>query len=43
MAEDSREDARDEDMILRHAEKSGFPATKIHAVGKTIDPTTAGR
>ena len=35
--------ARDEDMILKHAEKSGFPATKIHAVGKTIDPTTAGR
>ncbi len=32
--------AKDEDVILRHAEISGFPATKITAVRKTIDPTT---
>lgn len=33
--------AKDEDVIRKHAEMSGFPATKIHPVGKTIDPTTA--
>ena len=32
--------ARDEDIIRRHAEISGFPATKVTAIGKTIDPTT---
>jgi len=26
---------------MRHAEISGFPATKITEVRKTIDPTTA--
>ena len=33
--------AKDEDMIRKHAELSGFPATKITEIGKTIDPTTA--
>jgi hypothetical protein len=34
--------AKDEALIHRHAELSGFPATKVTAIGKTIDPTTAG-
>jgi hypothetical protein len=33
--------ATDEDIINRHAELSGFPATKITEIRKTIDPTTA--
>jgi uncharacterized protein DUF4242 len=33
--------AKDEAIIRRHAELSGFPATKITQIGKTIDPTTA--
>ena len=33
--------AQDEALIRRHAELSGFPATKITEIGKTIDPTTA--
>ena len=33
--------AKDEDIINRHAEISGFPATKITEVKNTIDPTTA--
>ena len=32
--------ARDEAIIHRHAELSGFPATKITEVRRTIDPTT---
>ena len=32
--------AKDEAVIMRHAEISGFPATKITEVRKTIDPTT---
>jgi len=32
--------AKDEDTIRRHAEISGFPATRITLVRKTIDPTT---
>jgi hypothetical protein len=32
--------AKDEDIIRRHAEISGFPATKITEIRKTIDPTT---
>ena len=32
--------ARDEGTIRRHAEISGFPASKITEVRKTIDPTT---
>ena len=32
--------AKDEGIIRRHAEISGFPATKITAIGKMIDPTT---
>ncbi|HMC27022.1 MAG TPA: DUF4242 domain-containing protein [Verrucomicrobiae bacterium] len=32
--------AKDEATIRQHAELSGFPATKITEVGKTIDPTT---
>ncbi len=33
--------ATGEDIILRHAELSGFPASKITEVRKMIDPTTA--
>jgi hypothetical protein len=33
--------AQDEATILKHAEISGFPATKITEVRKMIDPTTA--
>lgn len=33
--------AKDEAIIRRHAEISGFPATIITAVKKMIDPTTA--
>jgi hypothetical protein len=32
--------AKDEAVIRQHAELSGFPATKITEIGKTIDPTT---
>jgi uncharacterized protein DUF4242 len=33
--------AKDEAVIRRHAEISGFPATKITEVKRIIDPTTA--
>lgn len=33
--------AEDEAVIRRHAELSGFPASRITEVSKTIDPTTA--
>ncbi|MEM8689688.1 MAG: DUF4242 domain-containing protein [Pseudomonadota bacterium] len=33
--------AKDEDIIHKHAEISGFPATKVTEVTKMIDPTTA--
>ena len=33
--------AKDEDVIRKHAQISGFPATKITEVRKVIDPTTA--
>ncbi len=33
--------AKDEEVIRRHAELSGFPANKITEVRRTIDPTTA--
>ena len=32
--------AKDQDIIKKHAEISGFPATKITEIGKMIDPTT---
>ena len=32
--------AKDETMIRKHAELSGFPATKVTEVSKMIDPTT---
>ena len=32
--------AKDETIIKKHAEISGFPATKITEISKTIDPTT---
>ena len=32
--------AKDEDVIRKHAEISGFPATTITPVRKMIDPTT---
>jgi hypothetical protein len=34
--------AKDEAIIRKHADISGFPATEITEVRKTIDPTTAG-
>lgn len=33
--------ADDEDAIRKHAEISGFPASKITEIGTVIDPTTA--
>ena len=33
--------AEDEELIRRHAEKSGFPATKITEITGVIDPSTA--
>ena len=33
--------ATDESLIHRHAELSGFPATKVTEIRKLIDPTTA--
>lgn len=33
--------ADDEELIREHAERSGFPATKVTALRKRIDPTTA--
>ncbi len=33
--------ARDEDAIRKHAELSGFPATKITEIRTMIDPSTA--
>jgi hypothetical protein len=35
--------AKDEATVRKHAEISGFPATKITEIGKLIDPTTAAR
>lgn len=32
--------AKDESVIRKHADISGFPATRITEVRKTIDPTT---
>ena len=32
--------AKDESIIHKHAEISGFPASKITEIGKMIDPTT---
>ncbi|MDB5411312.1 MAG: hypothetical protein JWL84_6224 [Rhodospirillales bacterium] len=32
--------AKDEGVIRRHAEISGFPATKVTEIRKMIDPTT---
>jgi hypothetical protein len=34
--------AKSEELIRRHAELSGFPASRITRVTRTIDPTTAG-
>lgn len=33
--------ARDEELIRRHAELSGFPATRIHEVRNVFDPSTS--
>jgi hypothetical protein len=35
--------AENEEVILRHAEKSGFPATRITEITALIDPSTALR
>lgn len=32
--------ARDEEVIRKHAEISGFPANRITEIRRTIDPTT---
>lgn len=32
--------AKDEAIVQRHAELSGFPATKVTEIGNRIDPTT---
>jgi hypothetical protein len=34
--------AEDEAIVRKHAEQSGFPATRITEISKTIDPTTGG-
>ena len=34
--------AKDESLIYRHAELSGFPASKVTEIGKMINPATAG-
>lgn len=34
--------ANDEAIIRRHAELSGFPATRITEIRNMVDPTTAG-
>lgn len=34
--------AKDEEVIHKHAAKSGFPATKITEISSIIDPTTEG-
>lgn len=34
--------AKDEEIIRKHAEISGFPANRIVEISKKIDPTTAG-
>ncbi len=33
--------AKDEKLIRKHAELSGFPASRITPINKMIDPTTA--
>ena len=33
--------AKDEALIRRHADLSGFPATRVTEIGVTIDPTAA--
>lgn len=33
--------AKNEALIRRHAEKSGFPASRITEVKRTVDPSTA--
>jgi hypothetical protein len=33
--------AKDEELIRRHADLSGFPATRVTEIGVTIDPTTS--
>jgi hypothetical protein len=33
--------AADESLIYKHAELSGFPATKVTEIGERIDPSTA--
>jgi hypothetical protein len=35
--------ATNEGLIYRHAELSGFPATKVVEIGRMIDPTTASQ
>jgi hypothetical protein len=35
--------AKDEAVIHKHAEISGFPATKITEISKMIDPSTANK
>lgn len=34
--------AKDESLVHKHAELSGFPASRVVEITKMIDPTTAG-
>lgn len=34
--------AENEEVIRKHAELSGFPATRINEIAGTLDPTSAG-
>ena len=34
--------AKDEALVRKHAELSGFPANKVTPIKRLIDPTTAG-
>jgi hypothetical protein len=34
--------APNRDRVLEHATRGGFPATAVHQVANTIDPTTGG-
>jgi hypothetical protein len=34
--------APDEDRVLEHANRGGFPANQVHEVMRIIDPTTGG-
>lgn len=35
--------AKDEEIVQKHAQLSGFPATRVTEIRSVIDPTTASR